>query len=116
MRQRPEMAAASELLQEPGDHTADWHMACISLVVAAALPGVGEPPDALPSRRILAETGVMNMTATARDRAHILIVEDDPAIALMLTDQLQIKGYSVSHAANAAEAEAMVDEVCPDLI
>ncbi len=47
---------------------------------------------------------------------NILLVEDDPAMAAMLTDALQTKRYCVSHAKSAAEAEALLDQVQPDLI
>ena len=49
-------------------------------------------------------------------RATILLVEDDPAIGDMLVDRLGRSAYYVWHATSAAEAEAIADEVRPDLI
>jgi len=48
--------------------------------------------------------------------AGILLIEDDPEIALMLRDLLEGRGYRVSHAGTGAEGEAMLDRVRPDLI
>jgi DNA-binding response OmpR family regulator len=49
-------------------------------------------------------------------RATILLVEDDEALATMLVDRLRTKAYCVWHALTAAEAEAMADEVDPDIV
>ncbi|HEV2124485.1 MAG TPA: response regulator transcription factor [Chloroflexota bacterium] len=46
----------------------------------------------------------------------ILLVEDDPAVALTLTDLLESEGYGVAHARNVAFAKSMVEEVKPDLV
>jgi DNA-binding response OmpR family regulator len=48
--------------------------------------------------------------------ARILLVEDDPAVAMTLTDILESEGYDVVHAMNGAAAKAMVDDAQPDLI
>jgi two-component system, OmpR family, response regulator MtrA len=56
------------------------------------------------------------MTATADPRATILLVEDDPAVATLCIDSLGARDYRVWHAANASEAEAMLDQARPDLI
>ncbi len=50
------------------------------------------------------------------NRATILLVEDDPAIAFMLTDLLESTGYQVRAAATGAAARALVEQVAPDLI
>jgi DNA-binding response OmpR family regulator len=49
-------------------------------------------------------------------RATILLVEDDAAIAFMLTDILESTGYQVREAATGAAARAMVEQLRPDLI
>jgi DNA-binding response OmpR family regulator len=56
------------------------------------------------------------MSTTQGTRATILLVEDDLTTATMLRDRLSSKAYCVWHAQNGAEAEAMADEVRPDLI
>lgn len=47
---------------------------------------------------------------------HILVVEDDPAIASSLTDSLRASGYTVDHAATGQAAVAEVASSEPDLI
>ena len=49
-------------------------------------------------------------------RATILLVEDDAAIAFMLTDVLESTGYQVREASTGAEARGMVEQLRPDLI
>ena len=49
-------------------------------------------------------------------RATILLIEDDLAIAGMLRDRLGARGYMVWHAATGAEAEAIGEEILPDLV
>jgi DNA-binding response OmpR family regulator len=53
------------------------------------------------------------MTGTQRA---ILLVEEDAALAQKLRQRLTDRGYIVSLAASAAEAEARVDTVTPDLV
>ena len=48
--------------------------------------------------------------------ATIFLVEDDPGVAMTLTDVLESEGYGVVHAANGAAAKSMVDQAQPDLI
>jgi DNA-binding response OmpR family regulator len=47
---------------------------------------------------------------------HLLIVEDDPAIARSLRDGLEREGYRVAHAATGAEGIAFAQEHNPQLI
>ncbi len=47
---------------------------------------------------------------------NILLVEDDSSLASMLADALGTRRYSVWHAGSAAEAEALVEQLQPDLI
>jgi two-component system response regulator MtrA len=56
------------------------------------------------------------MSAPRATRATVLLAEDDPTLATMLGDGLGARGYRTCHAASAAEAEALLDEVRPDLI
>lgn len=46
----------------------------------------------------------------------ILVVEDDPSIATVLTEILTAKDYGVRHASNPTEALAAVETAMPDLI
>jgi DNA-binding response OmpR family regulator len=50
------------------------------------------------------------------DRATILLVEDDAAIAFMMSDVLESSGYQVREAATGAAARSLVEQVRPDLI
>ena len=56
------------------------------------------------------------MSAPRALRATVLLAEDDPTLATMLRDGLGARGYRTWHAATAAEAEALLDEVRPDVI
>jgi DNA-binding response OmpR family regulator len=56
------------------------------------------------------------MTATQPATANILLVEDDADLAGMLSDTLAARGYRVSHAATAAEADLVLNQLRPDLI
>jgi DNA-binding response OmpR family regulator len=46
----------------------------------------------------------------------ILLIEDDLALASMLSDTLRARSYAVCHVGCAADAETVLDEVRPDLI
>ena len=46
----------------------------------------------------------------------ILVVEDEPAIQELIAVNLEHAGHRVQRACNAAEADAMIREVRPDLI
>lgn len=62
------------------------------------------PPDLTPASR-----------GSTRD-AVILLIEDDPVLAEMLRERLGSRGYTVWHAASGAEAEAIGNEIDPDLV
>ncbi len=47
---------------------------------------------------------------------HILLVEDDPALAEALADTLALSGYRTSHAADGSAALQCLDEDPPDLV
>jgi DNA-binding response OmpR family regulator len=56
------------------------------------------------------------MNAAELPRRTILLVEDDPSVAMMLRERLEASGYLVWTAQNGAEAEAMAHQLDPDLI
>ena len=47
---------------------------------------------------------------------HALVIEDFPVIAMSIQDELADLGYSAAIAASEAEAVALAEERCPDLI
>src|SRR5438105_2718312 len=49
-------------------------------------------------------------------RTTILLVDNDLPFAEMLRSQLTARGYHVWHAATAADAEHVVDDIAPDLV
>lgn len=49
-------------------------------------------------------------------RASVLVVEDDPAVARILVDALELEDYRVWHAADGHEARAHLERARPDLI
>jgi len=51
-----------------------------------------------------------------QDLPNVLLVEDDLGLAAMLSDALDAKGYRVCHAADAAEADAVLEHLQPDLV
>ena len=56
------------------------------------------------------------MATLGKQTAGILLVEDDPAVALALTEVLESVGHQLRHASTASEAKAFIDESQPDLI
>jgi DNA-binding response OmpR family regulator len=46
----------------------------------------------------------------------VLLVEDDPFMAEVMSDVLDFSGYAVERAATAAEARAKVAELHPDMV
>lgn len=46
----------------------------------------------------------------------ILIVEDDPNIALLLQYNLEAAGYVVQHSSRGDEAEQLIEKAMPDLL
>ena len=55
-------------------------------------------------------------TETRGEQGSILLVEDDPGVAMTLTDVLESEGYGVTHAPDGSTAKSKLDEVNPDLI
>src|SRR5438128_1159056 len=58
----------------------------------------------------------MAAESKAGRRATIMLVEDDRAVALMLTDALESSGYRVWLAETGADAKHMLGQTRPDLI
>jgi DNA-binding response OmpR family regulator len=56
------------------------------------------------------------MVNTSTRDAHVLLVEDDAGLATMVSEALQVRGYSVWHAQSAVQAEVAVDQLRPDVI
>ena len=54
--------------------------------------------------------------ATGPCAKHALVIEDFPVIAMSIEDELAEMGYSAAVAATEAEAVALAQEHCPDLI
>ncbi|MEP3347973.1 MAG: phosphate regulon transcriptional regulator PhoB [Litoreibacter sp.] len=52
----------------------------------------------------------------ASPQAQILLVEDEPAQAEVLTYNLSAEGFAVRHATNGEEAMQLIDEELPDLV
>jgi DNA-binding response OmpR family regulator len=57
-----------------------------------------------------------DLSADLRLRATILLVEDDAAIAYMLSDVLESSGYIVREASTGAAARALAEQIQPNLI
>src|SRR5207245_10686936 len=56
------------------------------------------------------------MAETPHVRPCILVAEDDPVVAAMVRDLLELKGYAVWPAESGAEVEAIMKDVRPDLV
>jgi two-component system response regulator MtrA len=56
------------------------------------------------------------MSSTAGRSPNILLIEDDAALASMLSDTLRARSYGVWQVGSAADAEAALDQLRPDLI
>jgi len=64
----------------------------------------------------LAAFGGRQMVATNGRAAHVLLVEDDLALAATVCDSLRVSGHCVWHVDRGADAEAAVDRLRPDLV
>ncbi len=54
--------------------------------------------------------------ATANGAPRILVVEDEPALGLLLAYNLEAEGFVVDRVERGDEAEARLHEACPDLV
>jgi len=61
-------------------------------------------------------TPILDSGAELRLRATVLLVEDDAAIAYMLSDVLESAGYVVREASTGAVARALAEQIQPNLI
>src|SRR5579862_5921877 len=59
---------------------------------------------------------VMGELLPRRRAPRILVVDDQPSIAGLMSQLLSIRGYSVVTASNAEQAEAEIHRQAPDLI
>jgi putative two-component system response regulator len=59
---------------------------------------------------------IMGEVLTRRRDPRILVVDDNPEIAVVLQEMLRTRGYEVTTVANAAQAEAEILRDLPDLI
>ena len=58
----------------------------------------------------------MSVRSIRRQVPRILVVDDNPAIAALMSQLLSMRGYEVVTAADAHEAEAEVRRLAPDLV
>ncbi|MEO3783546.1 response regulator transcription factor [Actinocorallia sp. B10E7] len=56
------------------------------------------------------------MSAPEETRAHVLVVDDEPAVRQALSSSLLFEGYRVSEAADGVEALEQAEKLRPDLI
>jgi two-component system phosphate regulon response regulator PhoB len=54
--------------------------------------------------------------ALAKGAPRIMVVEDEPALALLLAYNLEAEGFSVERAERGDDADMRLQEVCPDLV
>jgi putative two-component system response regulator len=78
-------------------------------------------PSSLPDSRTTADAGaatyqIMGDLLSRRRPPRILVVDDQPSIAGLMSQLLTMRGYDVVTAANAEQAEAEVRRQLPDLI
>ena len=80
-------------------------------------PGARAPADG-PSSTVSAEATVGSGDPIAAEHrpAHILVADDEPVNRRVLAQYLESGGYTVSTAANGAEAVRQVARRCPDLV
>ena len=65
----------------------------------------------------MSETGSTNVRETPASRApRVLVVEDEQALALLLSYNLESEGYVVERAERGDEAETLIAETTPDLV
>jgi DNA-binding NtrC family response regulator len=72
--------------------------------------------DAAPLGVPITELAAANPAVSRRRRVSLLVVEDDRSVRTLLGRALAGDGVEVSEAPNAAEAERLVAESCPDLV
>ncbi|MFT4097648.1 MAG: phosphate regulon transcriptional regulator PhoB [Rhodoblastus sp.] len=65
----------------------------------------------------MSETGSTNVREAPASRApRVLVVEDEQALALLLSYNLEAEGYVVERAERGDEAETLIAEATPDLV
>lgn len=103
--------AAKKWLEHPGNGVGDRGQAARAFVrrLAAALftkqsaaaPIAAEPP---PNRHQPPPTSIPSVAPDATDVPEVIVVEDDPALAELLTFGLEARGYRFRHFRNGREA------------
>jgi CheY-like chemotaxis protein len=101
--------AAKKWLEKPGNGVGDRGQAARAFVrrLAAALftKQAASPPPAAPSPPIVAAPSPRLATETqTSDVPEVIVVEDDPALAELLTFGLEARGYRFLHFRNGREA------------
>jgi CheY-like chemotaxis protein/HPt (histidine-containing phosphotransfer) domain-containing protein len=107
--------AAKEWLEQPSNGVADRGQAARGFVrrLAAALftkqatapsPPPSEPPPILDEPSPTSTTAEVPETSNASDVPEVIVVEDDPALAELLTFGLEARGYRFLHFRNGREA------------
>jgi len=75
----------------------------------------GSNPGTTPAREMASEHGISEAWR-GRHVPRILVVDDNPGIAVLMSQLLTMRGYEVVTAADAQQAEAEVRRQSPDLI
>jgi response regulator RpfG family c-di-GMP phosphodiesterase len=78
-------------------------------------PAVSGEVRTTPQREPASDSGMSGLW-TGRHVPRILVVDDHPSIAGLMSQLLTLRGYEVVTAADAEEAEAEVRRQAPDLI
>ncbi len=78
-------------------------------------PSPSPDPQATSQQQPASNYGMIEILKK-RKAARILVVDDNPGIASLMSQLLAMRGYEVAVAANAQEAEAEISRETPDLI
>ena len=76
----------------------------------------GEARQCKTARVLQFDSPRQGIVVTERPPAQVLLVEDDLGLAVMLSDALRDRGYTVWHVDRGSEAEAAVAQLRPDVI
>ena len=59
---------------------------------------------------------IMAKDKSSKDNKHILLIDDDPNLTLLVKDYLEFQGYNVNTAENGREALKSLESELPDMI